>query len=127
MYDLQDSVRVGVPARRLAASAVLELITGQRNGFRLTSDSSDRRPLRFGEHVLGIAVYHESPPDRFDVGATRATAGADDAELAHSRRIVPPEVECVARGQNFLDPAYFADVPPLPLAVTHMRQSHPQG
>ena len=103
------------------------VITGHCNGFRLTSDASDRRPLRFGQHVLGIAVYRESPPDRFGVGALRATAGADDAELAHARRIVPPEVECVARGQYFLDPAYFADVPPLRLGVTHMRQSHPQG
>jgi hypothetical protein len=98
-----------------------------RNRFRLARNADDRRALHLGQHVRGVTVHRESPPHRSHIGASRAAPGADDAEAAHARRIVPAEVERCTWGQGCLDPTYLTDVPPLPLGATHTRKFCPSG
>lgn len=101
-------------------------IINHGNGVWFTDDPSYSLLLHYGQHVLGIAIDHESPPHRSHVGTSRTTSGADDAELAHARRVVPPEIKRIARSQDLLHPAHFADMPPLSFGIRHTRQSRLQ-
>ena len=66
--------------------------------------------LPHSEHVDGISLHRDCPPQRLVSPAVGAYAWANDAECTHSRRVVPPGLVGCVRRELPLKAAHFANM-----------------